>query len=225
MASTTLLPYPTLNAPILYGTLISLSSGIMVATIIEIGRHIGPFFLMLQLVMIAFAHAMVIVLGRPFQIDSPGDQEFLINRNDTSNFNNIFSSLKYTYYLLTSDGDAYNRWDGVPSTDALRIIFLIFTAIIIFNVLIALMSNIVSKVDSEGRQRWLKVCKVDIKRRWLSLYCTDTVNRTGHIVLQKLSCTGCWTDRTTSIFPNLSITLQRSPRRSNGKCGHGKKQS
>jgi hypothetical protein len=23
-------------------------------------------------------------------------------------------------------------------------------------------------VDSEGRQRWLKVCKVDMKRRWSS---------------------------------------------------------
>jgi hypothetical protein len=133
----------------------------MVATIIEIGRHITPFFLMLQLILIAFSHAMVVVLGQPFREDSWGDQMYLISHNDTSNFNSIFSSLKYTYYLLTSDGDAYNRWDGVPSTDGLRILFLIFTAIIVLNVLIALMSNIVSKVDSEGRQRWLKVLWFD----------------------------------------------------------------
>jgi hypothetical protein len=132
-------------------------SGIMVATIIEIGRHVGPFFLMLLLVVIGFSHAMVVVLHQPFDLTSALDIKYLSNRTGAADFNTVFSSFKYTFYLLTSDGDAYNEWDGVPSTDALRIIFLIFTAIIVLNVLIALMSNIVSKVDSEGRQRWLKV--------------------------------------------------------------------
>jgi len=198
----------------------------MVATIIEIGRHITPFFLMLQLILIAFSHAMVVVLGQPFREDSWGDQMYLISHNNTSNFNSIFSSLKYTYYLLTSDGDAYNQWDGVPSTDGLRILFLIFTAIIVLNVLIALMSNIVSKVDSEGRQRWLKVLWFDAFI-FMTTHPTVLIEflfyRIGLIVLLRLSCTGWSVVGTTSIFQNSCTMLLKCLRRFSGRCAQGRR--
>lgn len=102
--------------------------GVFFNVVIDVLFGIVPFLWIIFLVVVAFSHALWILLAT---LNIP-----------ENHFQGYWTSAKYTFLALTQSYSGFDDIDGKsPFADVYRAVFAFITGIILFNVLIALLNN------------------------------------------------------------------------------------
>ncbi|GJJ72861.1 hypothetical protein EMPS_05219 [Entomortierella parvispora] len=132
--------------------------GIVVNIILNITRRIVWFFLVFGLFLISFTHALLHLMKTdayyPNEIDG-----LPTNSSDGPGYpDNFWSALSATYFFLAGRYDPVsNEFDyGSTSFHIMMVIFNFFTAILLLNILIALMNDAFNESKDQGQLAWLK---------------------------------------------------------------------
>lgn len=147
------------------------ATGIFIAILIEIFKEIWSYLLVLLIAIIAFAHVLYLLLrgetpdnGEPCQEASPDDNKF----------NTFDSALKSVVGFLTGQYDPVIRFTHNRMLDFYMVLFTLTTAIILLNVLIALLNQIYADVTARGqnafiRQKAALLAEIEVYWMWPAL--------------------------------------------------------
>jgi len=147
--------------------------GILVATIVEIGRQVTWVFALLLFFVAAFGHSFYILVGYlegdAFQssyvgnIVDPNTGDVTANitlastLDDTNNhFRNPYYALRTTWFFLQGD---WGYADAISdrTLEVMAGLFSFSTGIVFLNILIAFMTDVISETKKKGRTVWLQV--------------------------------------------------------------------
>ncbi|KAI7829628.1 hypothetical protein BC939DRAFT_441306, partial [Gamsiella multidivaricata] len=134
--------------------------GIVVNIILNITRRIGWFFLIFGLFLIAFTHALLHLLHtRRYDPCVANDTCEGEGRDYPDGYpTGFFSALSATYFFLAGRydpiSDSFDK--GSTSFHVMMVIFFFFTAILLLNILIALMNDAYNESKDQGQLAWLK---------------------------------------------------------------------
>jgi len=115
--------------------------------LIEIGKIIGWLLVILTIFIFAFAHAM-------FSLMYNYKDE---NIDGLANFNTFDRVLRTTWFFMSGDWGAADTFSSYMPLNIITILFSAFTVIVFINVLIAVMSNIVSDTQKKSDRIWLQM--------------------------------------------------------------------
>ncbi|CAJ0902562.1 4662_t:CDS:2 [Entrophospora sp. SA101] len=156
------------NIPISRPLLIFLSMTILVLWL----ELIFPFLGVMLLIVCGFAHTMYLLLSRPeligvapqgtsFTLRDPSQTLFkndlVITENVENNyFDDFFSSAKAVYFWTNGQWDQIDHWDFLPVT-IITLFASFFLVIVMQNIMIAIMSDVVSDAKYNGKKAFLKL--------------------------------------------------------------------
>ncbi|KAL7310470.1 hypothetical protein PS15m_009966 [Mucor circinelloides] len=165
--------------------------GVTLETIIQLVKSVYKVLVIMLLVIIAFTNSFMVLLSRRddsfFQeqfegtlnlTDSGLAAENSMSYNDVSannNFGNPFKSFSMLWFFI------FGVWDPINDGDAgddymvmvLAILFSFLTALIFFNLVIALMSSKVEEVRTRGKKVWIShfaAIVAEIEQLWCTKY-------------------------------------------------------
>ncbi|CAJ0846854.1 9016_t:CDS:10 [Entrophospora sp. SA101] len=146
--------------------------GIYVFVILNLLKKIFPFLGVMLLIVCGFAHTMYLLLSRPeligvapqgtsFTLRDPSQTLFkndlVITENVENNyFDDFFSSAKAVYFWTNGQWDQIDHWDFLPVT-IITLFASFFLVIVMQNIMIAIMSDVVSDAKYNGKKAFLKL--------------------------------------------------------------------
>nr|CAG8509721.1 8984_t:CDS:2 [Entrophospora candida] len=146
--------------------------GIYVFVILNLLKKIFPFLGVMLLIVCGFAHTMYLLLSRPeligvvpqgasFTLRDPSQTLFkndlVITENVENNyFDDFFSSAKAVYFWTNGQWDQIDHWDFLPVT-MITLFASFFLVIVMQNIMIAIMSDVVSDAKYNGKKAFLKL--------------------------------------------------------------------
>ncbi|CEP15173.1 hypothetical protein [Parasitella parasitica] len=165
--------------------------GITLETIIQLVQSVYKVLIIMLLVIVGFTNSFIVLLSHRddsfFQeqfegsvnlTDSGFAEENSINYHDASssnNFGNPFKSFSMLWFFIFGVWDAIN--DGDAGDDymvmVLAILYSFLTALIFFNLVIALMSSKVEEVRVRGKKVWIShfaAIVAEIEQLWCTKY-------------------------------------------------------
>ncbi|CAG8656062.1 9704_t:CDS:2, partial [Ambispora leptoticha] len=119
--------------------------GIFFAIIIGVAQKVFSYLIVLGMIILAFAHALYILLQEPSEnLDSTD-----VNTDLYANFE---TSLLAVYLLMTGDNGSLSTWDyrANPILVLLMVSFSFFTVIYLLNLFIGLLSNAIGDYDNRA---------------------------------------------------------------------------
>ncbi|RUP42946.1 hypothetical protein BC936DRAFT_137854 [Jimgerdemannia flammicorona] len=129
--------------------------GIMIASVLETVSKARWLLLLLAFVNLGFSHCLFLLFSHSTEI-TPDDD------NASNNFETFGTSVVSILFLLTGDPGNFGGLTSVP-VYILRILFSLLTAILLLNVLIALLNNVYTDTTKIGERVWLRQ-----KAQWIA---------------------------------------------------------
>ncbi|RGB37842.1 hypothetical protein C1646_693499 [Rhizophagus diaphanus] len=117
--------------------------GMFAAVFTNLFEQIMPLLIFLFFILFAYAHSLMVLLSET----SPD--------NGVNTFTGFYQSIKNTWLILTNDYSSLEPWTKNYLLDILMITFSLSTAIILLNVLIALVSNTYKETLKNARTIWV----------------------------------------------------------------------
>ncbi|PKY47556.1 hypothetical protein RhiirA4_462789 [Rhizophagus irregularis] len=117
--------------------------GMFAAVFTNLFEQIMPLLIFLFFILFAYAHSLMVLLSET----SPD--------NGVNTFTGFYQSIKNTWLILLNDYSSLEPWTKNYLLDILMITFSLSTAIILFNVLIALVSNAYEETLKNAHTIWV----------------------------------------------------------------------
>ncbi|KAF9966698.1 hypothetical protein BGZ73_000895 [Actinomortierella ambigua] len=135
------------------------SLGIFVNIIINITKKIMLFLILFTVLVIGFSHALL-YSTHTHQVNCvPGSYGCDLSEGATKYPSGFFAAVAATYFFVAGRWDPLDEELDRPNDVAfhvIMIIFLVFTVILLLNVLIAIMNMAYEECQEEGEMAWLK---------------------------------------------------------------------
>ncbi|KAF9164266.1 hypothetical protein DFQ26_001647 [Actinomortierella ambigua] len=135
------------------------SLGIFVNIIISITKKIIIFLILFTVLIVGFSHALLYSTHTHEASCVPGSGGCDLAETSTKYPDKFFAAVAATYFFVAGRWDPLDKELDTPSDVAfhvIMIIFLVFTVILLLNVLIAIMNMAYEECREEGELAWLK---------------------------------------------------------------------
>ncbi|CAG8615031.1 5465_t:CDS:2, partial [Paraglomus occultum] len=135
--------------------------GIPIFMIIEIFNRVRGIMFIIAIMVVAYTHIYWLLLSYTEVVDLVG------NSTVTDQFATPQESLVSVFFFVTNNFGNISDAFGNPTIALLTIAFTFITAIVLLNILIALMSDVVGDAKTVGRHAWLKqkaelICELEM---------------------------------------------------------------
>ncbi|CAG8531442.1 10140_t:CDS:2 [Paraglomus occultum] len=127
------------------------SFGISVFIIFQIFRRVIWFIVIIGIMVLAYAHMFLLLFKYPDVVNV-----LVANSTAPETFDTYPMSLATVYFFVTGSFNSANDAFSDPTIAILTIVFSFTTAIVLLNILIALMSDVIEVTKTNGKRAWLQ---------------------------------------------------------------------